>query len=190
MFAPYPCLSPSLAMAILQRICRCSTSLTSSRSTLSAKSRMPSTLMNERSMSGASSCLGFSLRSSTSPFFISHTMWSCAPLMRTAASSSPWRTRTIRSSTSADSRRRTWISVRSRYALICGRDDSAMDAMTCKPREASPAAMPAAAAASIPFIPPVCGTVTLLTFLMILPLASISTCLGSAPSSSRARAAA
>ena len=47
-----------------------------------------------------------------------------------------------------------------------------------------------AAAASIPFSPPVLGTVTLLTFLMMLPLTSSSTPSGWTPSSSRALAAA
>ena len=50
--------------------------------------------------------------------------------------------------------------------------------------------MPAAAAASIPFRPPVWGTTTLFAFLMMLPLAFTSTRAGSASSSSRARAAA
>ena len=60
---------------------------------------------------------------------------------------------------------------------------------TCKPASASPASAPMAAAASMPRSPPVFGTMTLLTFLMILPLAATSISDGSIPKAFLATAA-
>ena len=62
--------------------------------------------------------------------------------------------------------------------------------MTSSALPAWPATMPAAAAASMPFMPPVLGTMTLLTFLMMLLLTPSQTEPGSWPSTSRALAAA
>ena len=61
--------------------------------------------------------------------------------------------------------------------------------MTSSSLAAFPPRMPAAAA-SMPFIPSVLGTTTLLTFLMMLLLTPIFTRSGSQPSTSRALAAA
>ena len=47
--------------------------------------------------------------------------------------------------------------------------------ITSKTKEASPPTIPAATAASIPRSPPVFGTTTLFTFLMIFPLTSTKT---------------
>lgn len=62
--------------------------------------------------------------------------------------------------------------------------------MTSSSLAAFPPRMPATAAASMPFIPSVLGTTTLLTFLMMLLLTPIFTRSGSQPSTSRALAAA
>ena len=67
---------------------------------------------------------------------------------------------------------------------------SVMAESTSSWASASPATMPAAAAAGMPRSPPVWGTTTLLTFLMMLPLTSTSTRSGSAPRTLRALAAA
>ena len=61
---------------------------------------------------------------------------------------------------------------------------------TSSSASASPPTIPAAAAAGIPCSPPVWGTTTLLTFLMMLPLTSISRRSGTAPRTARALAAA
>ena len=61
---------------------------------------------------------------------------------------------------------------------------------TSSSRSARPAARPAAAAASMPFSPPVLGTVTAFTFLMILPLTSTRQRSGTVPNAIRALAAA
>ena len=66
---------------------------------------------------------------------------------------------------------------------------SGTEAMTWRTFPASPATMPAATAVRMPFPPPVLGTTTLLTFLMILPEISARTRSGGAPSTSRSRAA-
>ena len=62
--------------------------------------------------------------------------------------------------------------------------------MTCSAASASPATMPAATAAGMPFRPPVLGTTTLLAFFIMFPETSQSTRSGAAPSSARSRAAA
>ena len=62
--------------------------------------------------------------------------------------------------------------------------------MTSSSFSAEPAMMPAATAASMPFRCPVLGTITLFTFLMMLPLTCSCTLSGSTPSTSRAFAAA
>jgi hypothetical protein len=56
------------------------------------------------------------------------------------------------------------------------------------PFSASPKQMPAATAVRSPFRPPVCGTITLLTFLMMFPLTVSTTRSGSLPSVCRASA--
>ena len=61
--------------------------------------------------------------------------------------------------------------------------------MTCSCAVSSPPSTPMAAATAMPRPPLVLGTTTLLTFLMMLPLASMSMRSGSAPSAARARAA-
>ena len=64
------------------------------------------------------------------------------------------------------------------------------EAITSSSLEASPATIPAAAAAGIPFKCPVLGTITDFTFLMMLPLACTRTRSGISPKISRATAAA
>ena len=111
-------------------------------------------------------------------------------VMRTYALSVPEKTLTAMSKICGVSAWRTSIGVFSRNSpivLICS---GVMEASTCSSAEASPAATPAAAAAGRPLSPPVFGTTTLLTFLMMLPLASTSTRSGMTPRVSRAFAAA
>ena len=63
-------------------------------------------------------------------------------------------------------------------------------AMTSNTLSGLPATMPAATEAFSPFKPPVLGTMTLFTFLMMLPEATITTRLGMVPNTLRAFAAA
>ena len=77
----------------------------------------------------------------------------------------------------------TFIGVCSRKALISCICSCLMSAMTSSCFSGLPATIPAATAASIPFIPPVLGTMTLFTFLIIFPLTSTLTCEGFFPSS-------
>ena len=79
------------------------------------------------------------------------------------------------------------LSRKRRISAFCS---SVTSEITSRARPAWPPTMPAAAAASIPFIPPVLGTMTLLTFLMMLLLTPSQTWPGSLPSTSRALAAA
>ena len=62
--------------------------------------------------------------------------------------------------------------------------------ITWRIRSGSPATTPAATAARMPLSPPVLGTMTLFTFLMILPDTSARIFSGRAPSTARSRAAA
>ena len=62
--------------------------------------------------------------------------------------------------------------------------------MTCKIFSALPETTPAAMAAWMPLRPPVLGTTTLLTFLMMLPDTSATIRSGAAPRMARIRAAA
>ena len=61
--------------------------------------------------------------------------------------------------------------------------------MTSSLADSSPPSTPMAAAVSMPRRPPVLGTTTLFTFLMIFPLASTWMRSGSSPSTDRATAA-
>ena len=72
-------------------------------------------------------------------------------------------------------------------AFVSSGVTSAMTSSFCSGR---PATMPAAAAAFSPFILSVLGTMTDLTFLIMLPLAPTRTRSGSSPSVCRATAAA
>ena len=74
-------------------------------------------------------------------------------------------------------------------AIIAGADED-ISALVPSSSAGPAAAAPAAAAAWIPRSPPVCGTTTLLTFLMMLPLTSATIRSGLAPSASVAFAAA
>ena len=82
------------------------------------------------------------------------------------------------------------MGVRSAYSPMAAWSFVGTSAMTCSTFPASPATIPAAMAAGMPFFPPVLGTTTLFTFLMIFPEMSASIRSGRAPSSSRSRAAA
>ena len=77
-----------------------------------------------------------------------------------------------------------------RYARMSAICSSVTSLRTSSSFSSRPAMMPAAAAAAMPCIEPVCGTTTLLTFLMIFPLTSIRTRYGRLPSTARACAAA
>ena len=65
-----------------------------------------------------------------------------------------------------------------KYSAISFCSSGVTFAITSRQAFESPATIPAAAAAGIPFMPPVFGTITLFTFLIILPLASMITSVG------------
>ena len=76
-----------------------------------------------------------------------------------------------------------------KYSAISFCSSGVTFAITSRHAFESPATIPAAAAAGIPFMPPVFGTITLFTFLIILPLASMITSVGIWPNTSLAFAA-
>ena len=159
----------------------------SSRSTLSAKSKMPSTV--------SSCCKGFSCipwgtsRSCrTWPLRLTCTRLVCWSTIRTRATSSPARTSTRMSKgwvvSSGKMATRSWARYSSTASISC----SVTWAMHSSWAWAWAATVPTAAATSRPRLPPVLGTTTLLTFLMMLPLTWSFTCWGSFPRVWRATA--
>ena len=175
---------------MLHRICGSRMERTSSTSTVLAKSQICSISSRLRSVrvSSSSPCTGMS--TSTSPSFSTWTILVWNTAMRTCAECSPFQTVRMMSKVTPFSTCRTLISVWSRYArmaLVCS---GVTSAITSSFFSCLPATMPAAAAASRPFMLSVLGTMTDLTFLIMLPLASTSTLSGSSPSVLRAAAAA
>ena len=110
--------------------------------------------------------------------------------MRTSALCPAASTRMRMSSTGSPEVGSSENDARSRNAEMAGRSSGEILASTSSSAAASPATMPADAAARMPLSPPVCGTTTLLTFLMMLGLTDRSTVSGRHPSVSRASAAA
>ena len=167
--APQGWASPSCAMARLQESCASSRSCTRARSTVSANSRISatfSTLLSVR-LSSCESVNGFC--SSTSPSRLSNTMFVWLFAICTAAVCAPaWPVRRM-SRRRVVSAQRMSMGVASAYAPMAACLAAGTSAMTCSSRAASPATTPAAMAAAMPLRPPVLGTTTHLTFLMMLP---------------------
>ena len=110
--------------------------------------------------------------------------------MRTKALSSPAQARMAMSKIKGESASFTAMGVSARYCRMAACSPSPMEESTSSSRAGSPAAMPAAAAAGMPRSPPVLGTNTLFTFLMMFPLASTSMRWAGRPKVWRATAAA
>ena len=175
---------------MLYSIWRPRVSFTSAASSASANSTIFSTVSSERSvfLSPPASEYSFSRRTAPSFLMLMTLVWK--PAMRQEAEWPPAETVISMSNTSPDSDLLTVKCAVSRnfaISLVCS---GVTAEMTCSSLSGSPAAMPAAAAAFRPFSPPVFGTMTLLTFLMMLPLTQISTSSGSAPRVFAAMAAA
>ena len=113
----------------------------------------------------------------------------CSPAIRTIARSGPAYTVTIMSSTQSDRSGLTSVRVRVIYGPRFSLVSSVIREMTSRPALSSPPRAPMQAAAAMPRRPPVFGTTTLLTFLMMLPLASTTILSGSFPRAALAEAA-
>ena len=110
-------------------------------------------------------------------------------LMRTLASCSPLHTVTIMSSSTPLSSGTTSMGVSAAKRSMSRIWSGVTFPSASSPAPSSPATMPAATAARMPFWPPVLGTVTLLTFLMMFPLTCARTRSGIRPRACRALAA-
>ena len=109
--------------------------------------------------------------------------------MRTFARDDPLYTVTIISSRCSELSGVSSTGVFSMYAPSAAFASSLICEITSSPALSSPPSAPAHTAAAMPRLPPVLGTTTLLTFLMMLPLASTAIRSGVAPSAARATAA-
>ena len=138
----------------------------------------------------SSGCSFISVSISTLPL---HSMWHMFVWLftrRTFAEHSPENTVMLMSNTNCDEAPPISIGTLRRNSLIRTLCSSVTSEMTSRTLSLSPATIPAATDEAMPFIPPVFGTTTLLTFFIMLPLTSTLTLSGMAESCSLASAAA
>ena len=181
---------PSSAMAELYRICRSSTGSSSAGSTVSAKRTMSSTFRQDLSVNRSSADAETGRSSRISSFLALYTRFVWLLAIRTQALFSPAQPERRMSRMHGVSAQQTSTGVLRRYSRISSVRSSDTSAITCNPRPAAPAAIPAAMADSMPFSPPVFGTTALFTFFRMFPLTSARTRSGRQPRSSRSSAAA
>ena len=175
---------------MLQRIWGSSTCFKSSTSTVLIKSQISSIFNKERSVrpSFVSPSTGTSFK--ISPFFSISTMLVWKLTIRTLDHASPLYKVTTISNVKPLSTCSTEMGVFSRNSFMTAIPSFSTLAITSSSLSGSPATIPAAAAAGMPFKWSVLGTITDFTFLMMLPLAPITTLSGSSPSTFLATAAA
>ena len=173
---------------MLQRTCRSKIRLIFERGTVSAYSLMESMVSLLRSV--CTPCCPSPPEKTEVPFFRMETMLVWAYRTSTETLSSPWKSSTMKCRGISESRNSTVQRRSARNWAVRCRAGPVTASSTSIRRSASPPNTPRQTAASMPVMPPELGIWTQRTFLIMLPLHRARIRAGSAPSTSRARAAA